>query len=194
MCSARDDIHRDQQPERIDNPERLAARDLLPRVITPGLSGHGRRATHAASINNPHGGLGFASMSSADQRVEPRYDPLPCPVPRPREMVPVHRVPMRILLGQRPPLTARRSHIQNRVNDPPPIIMNRATHRPVPRIRRHQITDQRPFLVAKIALRTPPRTQNKTPSQADQLSIGHRTTERSQNHTYTAQIFTTALR
>ncbi len=69
----------------------------------------------------------------------------------------MHSVPVRVLLGKRPPLTARGHHIENRVHHPPPINHNRTAHGTRPPVRSDQISDQVPLPIRRITVGRPPR-------------------------------------
>src|SRR5215212_5777883 len=65
---------RHQQAQRVHDPERLAARDLLARVVTPGRGRDRRRAPHAAGVDDPGGRFRIAALGSADCCNEPGSD------------------------------------------------------------------------------------------------------------------------
>ncbi len=81
------------------------------------------------------------------QTPETVHDPLRGPVSAPGQMVTVHRVPVRVLRGQSPPLATSGRHIQNSVHHlsfrPP----GRPAHPAPTRIGRNQIRDRLPFLI-----------------------------------------------
>src|SRR5690606_37946205 len=67
----------DEQAERVDHPEGLAARDLLAGIEAPGRRGDRGRASDAAGVDDPRGWFGVAAFAFADQGAEPVHDRLP---------------------------------------------------------------------------------------------------------------------
>ncbi len=64
----------------------------------------------------------------------------------------MHRVPVRVAARQRPPLATRRGDVEDRVDDVALGVLRGAAHPAPTRIRRHQISNEFPFLVAQVLL------------------------------------------
>ena len=72
-----DDHDREQQAERVDDPERLATRHPFPTVVAPGRAGDRRRAAHATRIDDPRRRVRVVAFAFAYQGAEPVSDALP---------------------------------------------------------------------------------------------------------------------
>jgi hypothetical protein len=68
----------------------------------------------------------------------------------------MHRVPVRIGLGERSPLTTGRCHVEDRVEDAASIHFDRSAHRARRPLRRDKVGDEIPLLVAHVAVRRSP--------------------------------------
>src|SRR5579884_2187512 len=130
--------------------------DPLSGVKPLGFLAHNRRRPYRASVNDASRGLALATFSLTHRRGQPLGDALPGAAARPLEVVAVHRVPVRIALGQRPPLTARGGHVEDGVHDATSIDRDGTTHRTGCPIRRDQIGDEVPLLVAHVSMRRSP--------------------------------------
>lgn len=141
-----------EEPEGVDDAEGLAPIDPLSGVISLGLLGNAGRGAHRAGIDDARRGLGLAALLGPHRRGQTRRDLFPGAVPRPLEVLTVHRVPIRIARRQRSPLTAGRGHIEDGVDDAPPVDGDGTTHRTGRPIGRDQIGDELPLLVAHITV------------------------------------------
>src|ERR1019366_10821316 len=97
-------------------------------------------------IHEPCRGLGLPALLRSYELGQPFGDPLPGPVPRPLEVLPVGGVPVRVLLRQRPPLAARRHHVEDGIHDPPSIDRSGAPHVTGTTHRTSEIGDVGPLL------------------------------------------------
>lgn len=115
--AGRYDHHGQEQSEGVDDPEALAAGDLLAGVISPGGAAHGGGATYAAGVDDAHRRVGVMSFLGSDQLAEPVDDALPGAVSAPAHVIAVHRAPVRVAVRQSPPLAAGGGHVQDGVHD-----------------------------------------------------------------------------
>ncbi len=151
-----DDDHGEQQSEGVHDPEGLAALDLLAGVEALGFVGHRRRRADAASIDDPRRGLPVTALALAHRLGQTSRDPLPGSVARPPQVEAVHGVPARIAVRQRPPLTARRRDVEDRVHDPAPVHAARPTHVTGPPPGPRQIRYQLPLFIGHVPVRRSP--------------------------------------
>ena len=79
-------------------------------------------------------------------------DALPGAVARPLEVIAVHGVPVRVALGQRPPLTTGRRDVEDGVDHPAPVDLHRPAHRAGRPIRSDKIGDELPLVIGHIAV------------------------------------------
>jgi hypothetical protein len=149
-----DDGH--EEPEGVDDAEGLAAVDLLSGVKSLGFLAHRGRSTDRACIDDAGRGLPLTSLLLAYRRSQSLGDRFPGAVFGPREVVTVHRVPVRIVIRKGAPLTARRHHVEDGVDHATTIDLDRSAHRPRCPIRSDEIRDELPLLVGHVAVRCTP--------------------------------------
>jgi hypothetical protein len=82
----------DEETHRVDDAEGPAPRDLLVGVVSPGRPRDRRRAADAASVDEPSGSLGFASLLHPHELDKTRTDRHPPAVLGPAEVIAVNGV------------------------------------------------------------------------------------------------------
>jgi ABC-type branched-subunit amino acid transport system ATPase component len=152
----RHDDHRHKESEGVDDPEGLATVDLLSGVKSLAFLAYRRSGAHRAGIDDAGRRCAVTTLSLAHRRDQSLGDAFPGAVPRPLEVVAMHRVPVRVVLGQRAPLATCRRHEKDGVDHTSAIDCDGTAYRPRRPIRSDQIGDEFPLLVAHIAVRRSP--------------------------------------
>jgi hypothetical protein len=108
------DHHDDNQTHRVDQEMPFAPRDLFARILAA-QTWSGTRL-QALSVQAASRGVLMASGLATDLGAQPIVDALPSPIIAPHPKVRVEALPLGIVLGQHPPLTARNDNLEHRID------------------------------------------------------------------------------
>jgi hypothetical protein len=148
----RHDDYGHEESESVHDAEGLAAVNLLSGVKSLGFLAHRGRGADRAGINDAGRRCAVSPLSFAHRLGETLGDAFPGAVSRPFKVVTMHRVPVRIAIWKRPPLTACCHHVEDGVDHAAAIHLDRSAHRPRTPIRRDEIGDEPPLLVGHVAV------------------------------------------
>ena len=179
------------KPRGVDDPEGLATRDLLPCVITPALTGDGRRTPDRS---------GRPRSRPRVRGLDPRW-PGPLrrgvgrsvpmgPVPRPSQVLAVHRGSSSGTRGAGP-ATGTRSQPHRRWRRPPDA-GRPWVGRPIPPanpVVTDQISDQFPLLIGHVTMHRPPRLRMCDLFRVHQLTLIQKPTLHPPIHPLNSQNF-----